>query len=96
MSLDCRTCGACCAAFRVELDAPEVPRFTRDRKMRRLVILDDLPRMLRHDGACIAHVGTVGLSSSCAIYKKRPNACRTVKKNDATCLSARKYAGLSA
>lgn len=95
--LDCRTCGACCATFgRVALDSAEVPRFMRDRKLKRLVILDNDPRMLRHDNACIAHVGAVGEQSACAIYKKRPNACRTVQKNDATCLSARERLGLSA
>ena len=91
----CRTCGACCAAFEVRLDAYETQRFTRDRKLRRLTILDERPRLHVLDGACIAHLGTVGESSSCAIYGKRPIACKTVQPGDGQCLTARNRYGLS-
>jgi uncharacterized protein len=90
----CRTCGACCSY------SAEWPRFSLESEAR----LDLIPRELvaadergmRCTGdRCAALVGTVGQSTSCAIYRLRPDVCRTCLPGDAECREARRRFGLA-
>jgi uncharacterized protein len=89
----CRTCGACCSY------SAEWPRFSLESEAqldlvpRELVAEDE--RGMRCTGArCAALVGTVGQSTSCAIYPVRPDVCRACLPGDAECREARRHFGL--
>jgi uncharacterized protein len=43
---------------------------------------------------CAALVGSVGQSTSCAIYALRPNVCRACSPGDPDCGEARRHFGL--
>ncbi len=89
----CRTCGACCSY------SAEWPRFSLESAARLDLIPPELvaddERGMRCTGArCTALVGTVGQSTSCAIYALRPDVCRACSPGDAECLQARRHFGL--
>jgi len=77
--LACLSCGACCAAFRVDfhpddLASSEKPGVPESMTIR---LLPNLMRMRGTDEApprCIALDGEVG--RSCTIYRGRPGPCR--------------------
>ena len=89
VTLDCRTCGACCLSeyarltTYIPLSEEDLGRFTASMR-RRLVVLDrmGLPNLgvKRHGRGtqkiCTQHVGRVGHKSACSIYERRPEACR--------------------
>jgi hypothetical protein len=83
---DCQTCGACCVEAGAVILAEE----------------DDVPgalvqhvanlRCMVTEGTsfrCAALLGTVGLSVGCAIYRRRPEVCRSFDAGSDECLSAR-------
>jgi hypothetical protein len=89
----CRTCGACCSY------SADWPRFSLESDAR----LDRIPRELVGDGErgmrctgtrCAALIGSVGQSTSCAIYALRPNVCRACAPGDPECREARRHFGL--
>ncbi|TNE84893.1 MAG: YkgJ family cysteine cluster protein [Deltaproteobacteria bacterium] len=73
----CRTCGACCAAFTVRFPAREVAEFGVPGVLTRSWIPDHV-QLVRREGACAAHIGTPGESSTCGIYANRPGPCRAL------------------
>ncbi|MGZ3423436.1 MAG: YkgJ family cysteine cluster protein [Polyangiales bacterium] len=88
MTLDCRTCGACCHGddtwVHVGLaDEPRVPA------LGNLVILANGRRSLRMvSGRCAALTERDGLFT-CSVYEDRPSPCREVMPGDRWCLAAR-------
>lgn len=100
----CRTCGACCASFRVDFDCSElqseggaVPDGLAD------VLAHGLARLRGTDHArprCAALVGTVGIKVSCGIHEWRPSPCREFGLRaphglgDEACARARQRHGL--
>ena len=102
----CLSCGACCAAFRVDFhcsdlasaDAPGVPvELT-------VPLTATLVRMRGTDEApprCVALAGEVGKSVACTIYECRPGPCRDFAPyahlgiGDDACDRARRRHGLS-
>ena|SRR5215471_1146320 len=85
----CRACGACCSF------SPEWPRFSLedDAALDRIppAFVDDGQGGMRCDGGrCAALVGTVGVSTSCAVYALRPDVCRACLPGDAACQMARR------
>jgi Fe-S-cluster containining protein len=107
MTLDCRTCGACCInpPINREADFPwwvEIANGDRilDRAdlVREHVVYDadGVPHLrLAADGRCLALRGTLNRNASCAIYSERPTSCRTVQPGDALCLRYRHEHGLT-
>jgi len=101
----CRSCGACCATYRITL-----PRCERDTHPGGLVpsghTQDYTPTTAcmrenpDHPGRCIALEGTIGLAVICAIYDCRPSACRdfaplaALGRSDDACDAARRRFGL--
>ena len=79
----CRSCGACCATFRVSFYWAEcasgggaVPDALAER------ISPFLAAMVgtsSHPPRCIAHAGEVGRSSACTIYEHRPSPCHELR-----------------
>ena len=89
----CRTCGACCSY------SAEWPRFSLESEAQLGLIPPGLvaehERGMRCTGdRCAALVGTVGRSTSCAIYPLRPDVCRACLPGGAECREARRRFGL--
>jgi hypothetical protein len=91
----CQSCGACCAT------SVNWPRFSTEDD----AALDLIPAELvnargsgmRCDGdRCAALKGRVGEATSCAIYERRPEVCRTCMPGDPECAIARRKWGLPA
>jgi uncharacterized protein len=106
VTLDCRTCGACCVnlpsnraegfSYWVEIDDADHILARRD-LVKKLVVYDaDAVPHLRvaADGRCLALRGALGRSTSCGIYHERPSPCRRVQPGDALCLRYRREHGL--
>jgi hypothetical protein len=90
----CQSCGACCSYSR------DWPRFTTEDD----ADLDMIPPSLVDAGLagmrcegdrCAALVGDVGTSTSCSIYRLRPDVCRACMPGDHACQVARKSFGLA-
>ena len=89
----CRTCGACCSY------SADWPRFSLESEswLNRIPrdLVDDAERGMRCTGnRCEALVGVVGQSTSCAIYRLRPDVCRACSPGDPECREARRHFGL--
>ena len=89
----CRRCGACCSY------SAEWPRFSLESEARLALIPRELVAADEHGmrctgGRCAALVGSVGQSTSCAIYPVRPDVCRACSPGDAECREARRHFGL--
>ncbi len=101
----CLSCGACCAAFRVDFhcsdlasaDHPGVP------PEMTVPLTATLVRMRGTDGGpprCVALDGVVGSAVRCSIYERRPGPCRDfapyapLGMGDDACDSARRRHGL--
>lgn len=91
VTLDCRSCGACCYSNRVVLDDDDMERFRKGgraqfarmpyaRRSRGELVLRLAP-----DGACL-HLGA---GNRCGIYAIRPEMCRVFPIGSECCLSAR-------
>jgi Fe-S-cluster containining protein len=99
---DCRSCGACCGPpypfdRYIDLTQIDLARLSpRDR--RAFVCGGDSPALattVTDDGAvCVALRGRIGQAVACAIYERRPGACRRFRPGSAACLRMRDAAGL--
>ena len=101
----CRSCGACCASFRVSFSRHEVDDLPGGSVPEALVepVGRDLVCM-RGTGAspyrCVALRGVIGQAVSCAIHEFRPVACRefaplaALGRGDDACDEARRRHGL--
>jgi Fe-S-cluster containining protein len=100
--LDCRACGACCAAeiklpWYVGLTGADLERMTPQWRARHVVGTSILTRVdLRGNCVCVALRGTVGRRAWCTIYERRPGACRRLKAGGRACRKARQQAGIEA
>lgn len=99
--MECQSCGACCAHFRVSFywteadDAPGgiVPvALTRQLNAHQRCMAGTSSRTPR----CAALEGEVGQWVGCRIYAQRPSVCREVTPGDPQCLKARAALGLDA
>ena len=101
----CLSCGACCAAFRVDFHVEDLARSGKGGVPGRISIplTPTLYRMCGTDDApprCIALEGEIGKSVRCAIYRERPGPCRDfapyapLGMGDDACDRARRRYGL--
>ena len=96
----CISCGACCAAFRVDFSSQElrheggcVPEGLAER------LNDGLYRMRGTDYTpprCAALSGKIGEQVRCGIYEWRPNPCHELQAGTSSCNYARRQHGLAA
>ena len=94
----CLSCGACCAAFRVDFSVHEldieggpVPSGLA------VEVTGSTWRMRGTDHVpirCAALTGKVGERASCGIYEWRPNPCRELEPGSDACEKARARHGL--
>jgi Fe-S-cluster containining protein len=104
VSLDCRTCGACCTnpdenrregtVDWVEVAPDEL--ILRRRAAHRLVVYNAAGGAhLRLDGhRCAALRGALGQRVSCSVYPLRPRACRRLDPGTPRCLQYRRERGI--
>ena len=100
---DCRSCGACCgppyvADQYIDLTDADVARlsthYKRAHVKRRPAAA--LATKCTNDGVvCVALRGYLGVNVSCAIYERRPDACRAFRPGSRTCLRLRAAVGLT-
>lgn len=98
----CQSCGACCAAFRVDFHPVELaggafawgagvpPEMT-------VPVTVSIVRMVGTDAAaprCVALAGEIGKHVGCTIYDSRPSPCREFDTEHAACNRARQRCGL--
>jgi uncharacterized protein len=101
----CRSCGACCAHYRVSFYWAEADDFTcggvpaelTERLNDVLLVMKGTNQSKPH---CLALIGELGRRVKCAIYLKRPQVCRnlhsswSVGRADEKCDKARMSIGL--
>ena len=98
MAGPCQTCGACCAAFRVDFSTHELQSdggIVPDGLA--LPLTASLSRLRGTDHQpprCAALCGQVGRHVSCGIYEWRPNPCRELEAGSDGCHRARLRHGL--
>ncbi|WP_303783362.1 YkgJ family cysteine cluster protein [Azovibrio restrictus] len=102
MSSPCITCGACCAAFRVDFHPVELAGgvFAWGAGVPREMTVPVTARLVRMAGTdaspprCVALEGVVGEAVACRIYGERPSPCREFDVEHAACARARRQHGL--
>lgn len=89
----CRSCGACCAAYRVDFSVHELDDHGGQVPAGLAVSLTaSLCRMRGTDHLnprCAALTGQVGLRVACGIHEWRPNPCRELEPGGDACARAR-------
>ena len=96
--VECRHCGACCAAFRVsfywaEADASGLSPILVEQIGPWYACMTGTNSAAPH---CLALTGTVGSNVLCSVYAQRPSPCRKLRPGDSQCARARDRYGLPA
>ncbi len=99
---DCRSCGACCgppypSGRYIDLTQLDVARLSSHYRRTHAGggSAPALATVTGHDGVvCVALRGRIGNAVRCAIYARRPDACRRFKAGSRACLRLRKHAAL--
>ena len=94
----CQTCGACCAAWRVDFSIHELDEHGGHVPSGLAVEVNDAICRLRGTDhtppRCGALGGTIGVSVACGIYEWRPNPCHELEAGSDACERARARHGL--
>lgn len=94
----CQTCGACCAAFRVDFSVHELDSEGGRVPARLAVELNDTLCRLRGTDhtppRCAALTGRIGERVACGIYEWRPGPCHELEAGSDACQRARSRHGL--
>ena len=99
MTIDCESCGACCAAFRVsfywaETDAHPSGTVPIDMVTRIHPIFVAMRGTETVPPRCLALEGEIGRRVRCTIYPLRSSTCRVLRAGDERCRAARRQHGL--
>ena len=96
--IDCLTCGACCAAFRVDFSVHELQSHGGPVPDGLAVTVTEHTCRLRgcdhQPPRCAALTGRVGEHAPCGIYEWRPSPCREFEAGSDACGRARRRLGL--
>lgn len=98
----CQSCGACCAAFRVDFHPAELAGgpFAWGAGVPADLTVPLTPALVRMQGTdqaaprCAALSGTIGEQVACRIYDGRPSPCREFDTEHSACHRARLRHGL--
>lgn len=94
----CLSCGACCAAFRVDFSIHELDENGGSVPSGLAVeVTENTCRMRGTDHLpvrCAALTGQVGVKAACGIYEWRPSPCRELEAGSDACTRARARHGL--
>lgn len=95
----CTTCGACCAAYRVDFSVHELQ--SQGGSVPDGLSAEVTAHTCRLRGTdhtpprCAALTGTLGKRVACGIYEWRPNPCRELEPGSDACQRARLRHGLA-
>lgn len=96
----CLSCGACCAAFRVDFSVHELDDMGGTVPSGLAVEVNDVTCRMRGTDhvpiRCAALTGRIGERVACGIYEWRPNPCRELEPGSDGCGRARLRHGLPA
>lgn len=98
--MNCVTCGACCATFRVSFYWTEADPFNGGTVPSEMTSKIS-PYFVAMNGTnqpnprCIALSGEIGQQVSCDIYEKRSTTCREFEAGSVDCLKARLKHGIT-
>lgn len=98
----CQSCGACCAAFRVDFHPAELAggAFAWGEGVPAALTVPLTPHLVRLRGTdeaaprCVALQGEIGNAVACGIYAGRPSPCREFDTEHEACNRARRRHGL--
>ena len=94
----CLSCGACCAAYRVDFSLYEIDEHGGQVPAGLAVDVNGHTWRMRGTDhvpiRCAALTGTVGVRAACGIYEWRPNPCRELEPGSDGCERARARHGL--
>ena len=97
--IDCQTCGACCASYRVEFAIYELDELGGTVPAALTEPVNGNRCRMRGTGhtpiRCDALVGEVGARVGCTIYAQRPRPCRELQAGSYACHKARARHGLA-
>ncbi|MEY4592435.1 MAG: hypothetical protein RIR18_1330 [Pseudomonadota bacterium] len=93
----CLSCGACCAAYRVDFHPAELAggEFAWGEGVSPEIVVRLAPNLVRMLGTdlaeprCIALLGEIGESVICVIHPERPSPCREFETCHDACAKAR-------
>lgn len=95
----CLSCGACCAAWRVDFSRHELDGHGgRVPEGLAVEVTAETLRMRGTDHSpprCAALVGRIGRQAHCGIYEWRPGPCRELEPGSEACQRARRRHGLA-
>lgn len=102
MTSPCQSCGACCAAFRVDFHPAELQggAFAWGEGVPLALtvpVTAQLRRMCGTDASpprCAALQGEIGVAVACGIYPVRPSPCREFDIEHEACARARRRHGM--
>jgi Fe-S-cluster containining protein len=96
----CQTCGACCAAYRVQFSVCEIDEAGGTVPAALTEPVNGSSWRMRGTGEvpirCIALTGALGVSVGCSIYALRPSPCHDLTEGRYACNKARVRHGLPA
>jgi uncharacterized protein len=96
----CQSCGACCAAYRVQFSVYELDDAGGTVPAAMTEPVNGATSRMRGTGEvpirCVALTGTVGQSVGCSIYLQRAAPCRELAEGSYSCNKARARHGLPA
>lgn len=96
----CQSCGACCAAYRVQFAIYELDDMGGTVPAALTEPVNGATCRMRGTGEvpirCVALTGTVGQSVGCSIYPQRAAPCRELTEGSYACNKARARHGLPA
>lgn len=98
----CQSCGACCAAFRVDFHPAELAggAFAWESGVPREMTVPVTHHQVRMAGTdaspprCVALAGEIGREVACTLYDSRPSPCREFDTQHDACNRARQRHGL--
>lgn len=99
----CLSCGACCAAYRVDFHPAELAggAYAWGEGVPPAMVFPVTPHLVRMQGTdaspprCVALVGEIGVAVSCSLHAQRPSPCREFEPWHDACARARKIYGMA-
>lgn len=95
---NCQTCGACCAAYRVQFAVYELDELGGTVPSHLTEMVTGVTCRMQGTGEvpirCVALSGTVGQQVGCTIYHQRPRPCIELTEGSEGCHKARARHGL--
>lgn len=90
----CKSCGACCAFFRVSFYWAEGEIMPNDVVEALTPVYSCMKGTNQKNPRCVMLSGEIGQQVSCTMYEQRSSSCKEVQAGDSQCTKARNAHGL--